>query len=419
MPLADIETILGQAMGLKISTIGEATLERAIKRRLKVLGLDNQETYILRLKTSLHEVKELIEEVVIPETWFFRNKAPFLALTDFVHKKWAINSKKQTLRILSAPCSTGEEPYSIAMTLLHGGWPENRFHIDALDISSRALSHAKEAEYNDYSFREKDFNYCYNYFTKTDDDKYKLKERVRKKVSFFQGNLLNPNFTGSLGLYDIIFCRNLLIYLDPRSQHKAIKTLDQLLDPIGLLFIGHAEAGVFGIDHFVGAPFPKAFAFHKVGAAHLFNDPSPTPQQDTLLWAPPKDPKSQPSTFSRGFAPQQIKGSKNIDLAHARKLVDQGNTNEAAKICEENIHINGPTAPSYFLLGIISDLEKEPERGIKFLRKAVYLDPDHWEALFLLSMLLERTGNEKEAGNIRRRADRARSRLKNDPAASA
>ncbi|MFC1524503.1 CheR family methyltransferase [Thermodesulfobacteriota bacterium] len=418
MAHAAIEAILGQAIGLKISSIGQSTLDRAINQRLRALEMSDLNEYILKLKASPTEVKELIEEVVVPETWFFRNKEPFLALVDFVKNKWSHQTQKKLLRILSAPCSTGEEPYSVSMTLLHAGWPESRFHVDALDISSRSLSKAKTGEYGDHSFREKDFNYCFKYFTNTEDGKYILHERVRKKVSFFQGNLLNPSFIDRLGFYDVIFCRNLLIYLDPKSQARAVKTLGNLLLPNGILFTGHAEASLLSEQNFSSSPYPKAFAFHKQDAppAMLVTKPQIPDKSDPFPIIDKPFKPAQAPDFGNFRQPIPSPSRPEIetapdDMTVARKLADQGQLMESARICEEDIRKNGPTAQSYFLLGIIHDVNGDTQKAMEFLRKAIYLDPNHQEALVLLSLVLERSGNESGAESMRRRAERARARL--------
>jgi chemotaxis protein methyltransferase WspC len=119
----EIEALLQKAMGLKVTSIGKPTLDRSVERRMKALSIDDKDAYVEKLKSSAHELKELIEEVVIPETWFFRDQEPFKAMIQYLVTQWAPIHQNNLFKVLSIPCSTGEEPYSLTMSLLSSGWP--------------------------------------------------------------------------------------------------------------------------------------------------------------------------------------------------------------------------------------------------------------------------------------------------------
>lgn len=403
---ADLEigALLKKAMGLQVESIGQSTLDRAINRRLKTIGLADKEAYVKKLNRSVMELHELVEEVVIPETWFFRDNHPFEALAGYLQKNKA-NNETETIRLLSVPCATGEEPYSLAMTLLDCGYPLNRFRIDAVDISKRALAVAKTATYGRHSFRSDDLSFRDRYFTKTANNKFLLNKEIKDKVHFHLGNLLNPSFMQALGVFDVLFCRNVLIYLDVDSRQQAIATLNHLLREDGLLFIGHAEAGLFSGSRFTPAPYARAFAFTK--------KPLP-PKKDP--WTTDQTSRSKPKkAAAKSVAPDvrtttAEKGSEEIRAA--RRLADQGNLDEAARICEKYIRDHGPSSEAYFLLGVTSDAAGDYKTAIKLLRQALYLEPDHLEALFLLSYLAERSGDKNAANAFMQRAQRVEERLK-------
>ena len=220
---AEIEAILNEAIGLKLTSIGSSTLDRAVNRRMRALEIADNKLYLTCLKSSPAELKQLIEEVVIPETWFFRDEKPFQVVQRFV----AAAGKDKVFRLLSAPCSTGEEPYSLVITLLQAGVPESNFQVVGMDISSRALKKAAAATYSENSFRTIDLGFRSRYFKKTGAG-YVLDDQVRRNVTFKQGNLLNQAFMEYLGKFDIIFCRNLLIYLDRKAQQQSLDTLARL-----------------------------------------------------------------------------------------------------------------------------------------------------------------------------------------------
>ncbi|NEO95554.1 MAG: protein-glutamate O-methyltransferase CheR, partial [Moorea sp. SIO3G5] len=259
---ATIEALLRKKIGLDGSTIGSRQIARAIETRRLACGLPDQQTYLQQLQTSPQELEALIETVVVLETWFFRDRKPFAFVSRYVRSEWLPNPNHPILRVLSIPCSTGEEPYSIAMTLLDAGLTPNQFRVDAIDISKEALQKARRALYSRNSFRGNQLQQRKRYFKQTADG-YELCQLVRNTVKFKHGNILGP-----LGLvqnnYDIIFCRNLLIYLDKSARFRAIELLDRLLMPQGLLFVGSAETGVITINRFVSVRYPFAFAYQKV-----------------------------------------------------------------------------------------------------------------------------------------------------------
>ena len=123
---------------------------------MRELGLDDLAAYERRLSQSELELQELIEEVVVAESWFFRDERPFQWFRDYVRQRWLNDPSRPPLRVLSLPCAGGEEPYSIAMTLLDLGLPARRFRIDAVDVSARRLAIARRGVYSANAFRGPD-----------------------------------------------------------------------------------------------------------------------------------------------------------------------------------------------------------------------------------------------------------------------
>ena len=394
----EIEALLQKAMGLKVTSIGKSTLDRSILTRMRALSIDDKTEYLGNLKTSAIELRELIEEVVIPETWFFRDKDPFKVLNQYLVTEWMPKHRNNILRVLSVPCSTGEEPYSITMSLLNSGWPADRFTVHAVDISRRSLERAQKGIYTEHSFRGSDLAYRTQYFRK-EQRGYALNKKVRQKVHFHNGNILNPLFMEGLGVFDIIFCRNVLIYFDALSRYQAIKTLSQLLNDDGILFVGHAEANLFTNTLFTPAPFSQAFAFYK--------KPKEIVQPATVIDG--QQPTKRKKIGSKHLYPfQRLKKDthEEPDLVLARKLADKGELTEATRICEEFLNQFGPSAQAFFLLGIIYNSAEDIEQAEKLFRKAIYLNPKHEEALVFLSLLAEKHGATDEAKALQQRINR-------------
>ena len=264
----EIEALLQKTMGLKLTSIGKTTLDRAVQRRMQALAIADLAAYVKKLQTSVLELKELIEEVVIPETWFFRDPESFKAMNRYLVSRWAPRHTNNFLKVLSVPCSTGEEPYSLAMSLLSAGWPPEKFCIHAVDISSRSIAKAKEGVYAEHSFRGTDLAYRSLYFEKN-PKYYILNKIVRDRVHFHTGNVLHRAFLEGLGLFDIIFFRNALIYFDTLSRQQAVATIGKILAEEGILFVGHAETSLLNNSPFCPAPYKQAFAFHKKSKPQL------------------------------------------------------------------------------------------------------------------------------------------------------
>ena len=146
-PLARLEELLGRRIGLLASTIGTRGLELAVDARMRDLSLSDRLAYLGRVLSQPAELDALIEELVVPETWFFRDEEPFRYLVRWAQTVWPELGRPAPIRVLSIPCSTGEEPYSVAMALIDAGFPPGRFQVDAFDLSERALQAARRGVY--------------------------------------------------------------------------------------------------------------------------------------------------------------------------------------------------------------------------------------------------------------------------------
>ena len=143
---------LKAAMGLDIATVGSSLIERVVRERMAALAIDDDGLYLARLQASAEELQALIELAVVPETWFFRDREAILATARLARERLAAQPG-HPVRILSVPCSTGEEPYSLAMALLEAGLAPSQFVIEAYDIRTRSLAIAAARVYGRNSSR--------------------------------------------------------------------------------------------------------------------------------------------------------------------------------------------------------------------------------------------------------------------------
>ena len=241
-------------------------------RRMQVLRVTTLREYLEHLTqpgADRGEMVKLLNEVTIGETCFFRNQPQLNALKSIVWPRIiearATNSFKK-LRIWSAGCSTGEEPYTLAILLLEEsatrfkGWT---FDIQATDLNERSVEHARAAIYGDYSVRNISPYFRQKYFTSV-GDKLQVHEAVKSMVSISRLNLLDDARMLFLKSMDLIFCANVLIYFDLDSKRRVIQHFHNNLQPHGYLFLGHSES-LYGVcDQFKLVHLPSATAYVKV-----------------------------------------------------------------------------------------------------------------------------------------------------------
>lgn len=396
-----IELILKQKLGLDANSVGSRIIARAIAQRQAACQVLDQAAYLALVQTSPQELEQLIEAVVIPETWFFRDKGAFAALQEYAQTQ-RLCHPHQVMKLLSLPCSTGEEPYSIAMTLLKAGLAPDQFQIDAVDVSQHALAKAKKAIYRQKSFRGDSFAECDRYFQQTNDH-YEVRPDVRRSVNFIHGNILQPHFLMGKQ-YHVIFCRNLLIYLDLSARLRSIDALDQVLLPLGLLFLGAVETPQLAHRAYQLIHYPAAFAFQK----QPLNTQLLTPDSKLVKRKQPHQTSNSSTLIRRPPipAPLPLQHSAPTSLETAQDLADRGKLLSAAEICESYIRTYPGQAPAYLLLGQIYQGLNRLKQAEQSFQKALYLNPDTYEALIYLALLKEQQGNNIESQRFRKRAAR-------------
>ena len=410
MEITAFEQLLKDAIGLDVSSIGSSAIDRAVTERQQATGLTDRHVYWEQLRSNEEELQDLIDAVVVPETWFFRDRGAFTALTEVALPEWLRTHSQRIFRLLSVPCATGEEPYSLAMALFDVHLPAPRFQIDAFDVSERVLDSARLGVYGRRSFRGTDLAFRDRYFTPAAGG-YSLAPAVRQTVRFHQRNLLTPSLADEADRYDVIFCRNLLIYFDRPTQDRAITVLGRLLAPGGMLFVGPSETGVMLAHDFHSARLPMAFAFRRGPA---LSDRSKAPPAAAAprppvraVTPPPARPARVP--FANGPAtparqPVETKPSASLDAA--QRLADEGRFADAVRACEEYLRQHSASAPGHYLLGLIHDGAGHAAAAEKCYRKAIYLDPEHDGALAHLALLMDTQGRAAEAQLLRKRVQR-------------
>jgi chemotaxis protein methyltransferase WspC len=469
-----IELLLARRIGLDPSSLGPHLILGAARRRMAELGVNDLRDYAALTVDSEVEQQALIEEVVVPESWFFRDDRPFRWLADQVPARWITSPRRPPLHALSMPCAGGQEPYSIAITLRDAGLPAGRFRIDAVDVSARLLEIARRGIYSANALRSPELKGLVHppsergeglgardsirgegrgargepeespvlssspltpnpsplvepfagrwarYFRRHAEG-YEIDPALRSTVRFLQANVLDPALLADSPPYDVVFCRNLLIYLDTPARARVLATIDRLLADDGVLFIGHADRlDVPGMpSRFAALGEPGCFAYRKAARPADPDGPGLEPAPPTLMpmpMLPEPTPMSMLPTASPGRAlPTADAPATDVAarppapslLERAAELANRGRHGEAIAACEQHLRLKGPGASAYYLMGMICQAAGDRRRAEDCFHKAIYLDPGHDEALLALALLAERRGDRGAAAGFRRRARRS------------
>ncbi|MEE9912126.1 MAG: hypothetical protein K4571_10420 [Deltaproteobacteria bacterium] len=424
-----ISRFVAVSLGMDEDAAGKGAVNRAVASAMRQEGFSDVQAYAKLFASSPDARQKLIDAMVVGETWFFRDRGPFTYLAR--HARELQNARSGgVLNILSAPCATGEEPYSIAMTLLAAGLPPSAFRVDGVDISQSALARARKACYGSGAFRGNIGEDVAGFFETTSHGRQVVSPVVRQ-VTFYHDNLVSPGGLAGRGPYAIIFCRNLLIYLIPEARRRVFELLDRLLLPGGLLFTGHTETIFWHQQGYLPLQWDRAFALSKPAISPPKSAKKTTALKSTPpaavrpcgLTAPAANPASPGKTFA-AQSPMPAAGEKqkpvkpraaaaglnnsagHEELQEARQLADRGNVTEALRLCEDYIRIFGPAAEAYGLMGVIRMAGHELDAAEDLFLKALYLDPGHYESLVHISLIYRQKGNEKKTDLFRERARR-------------
>lgn len=222
-------------------------VDKRIFERVAESGAANFKDYfsLLRFGNNSNELQELVNIMTVNETYFFREEYQFKCLVESILPEIVRNKKSNSpIRIWSVPSSSGEEPYSIAMYLLEH-WPDiHRYDVQivASDIDTSILNMAKKGLYSSRSVQNLPRKLLEKYFTKKVNNEFQLHNDIVSAVEFTKCNLIDPVSTMGMEKFDVVFCRNLLIYFDDTSRRTAADVFYNIMNPQGFICLGHSES---------------------------------------------------------------------------------------------------------------------------------------------------------------------------------
>jgi len=428
--LSRLSELLAAQTGLHFPTERWSDLERGIAAAAPAFGMANVEACAHRLLSApltRSQIEILASHLTVGETYFFREKTGFGILEEHVFPELIRTrmSTERRLRIWSAGCCTGEEPYSIAM-LLDRLIPHPRewnVTILATDINPASLRKAAEGDYGEWSFRGTPAWVRERYFKHGKNARFELQPSIRKRVAFSYLNLADdvyPSLTNNTNAMDVIFCRNVLMYFSAARAQKVIDNLHRSLVDGGWLIVSPAETSTSLFSRFTAVGFPGAVLYRKqksgvrnqdVETGHGYWSTAlgllpgalpPTPAAivaDTALVTPLYEaPLSlDHSTVRPAEAPPLEINDSEASSRMARTCANQGKLTEAAERCEQAIAADKLNPAHQYLLATIRQELGQSDAATQSLMRALYLDPDFVLAHFALGNLCLSQSRRREA----------------------
>jgi len=415
----NIKRTIEHKIGADVQLLGIKSVESAVLKGMKSYGYKNPETYGILLESDKTVYDSFVEDVVIPKTWFFRNKDSFLFLKNKYIKEWR-ESNKAILKVLSIPCSTGEEPYSIAATLFEGGLSKEQFHIDAMDISNKAIKFAECGIYLKTHTHMEDVNYSGKFLYKK-DNRILVDDILKSQITFSHVNLLNMENI-SKRKYDLIFCRNVFIYFNDAARKKVIRNLENKLAKDGIIFTGHAELNIFLNAGLKKINFKNIFACREeiidgeelkpykrkkiINKKRIIIDRKTT----TVNTNNTNNTKIKSKLKKDEISDVKKSESDKREISVFEEIEFYANKEDYVKAMELcNSYIDGnsePDAEIFCLRGLVNQLQGHFDAAENDFNKAIYLNPESYETLLHMSNLMERKGLMKKAQLFKNRAKR-------------
>ena len=395
--------LVASRLGLAFPEARQADLERGLLRACRTSEAGAPEQYLAWLATlpdQSPEWRRLAGHLTVGETYFFRDRALFDALEQRVFPALIEERRAdgtQRLRLWSAGCATGEEPYSLAIQLDrslpdHAEWAVT---ILATDISPVALDAARQGCYREWSFRQTPGWIRDRYFHRRTPELFEIDARLQRMVTLAPLNLAEdvyPSVVTNTNAMDLILCRNVLMYFTREAQRAAVARLERALVDGGWLAVSPTEASADLFRAFTAVNFPGVILYRREAtrAPYLLPSPALVPLEESS-WLEPLPIVPAPSRDTNTTPPDTVS-----DLARARTLADRGDLEEAARLCEAALARDRLDPEAHLLFAAVCQERGQTSAAVEALRRAIYLAPDSAPAHFLLGSLLLRQGKRTQ-----------------------
>ena len=408
-----IAQVLSTVIGLDAERVGTGTIVRAIRTATKTIAATDGAASLETLLAHPTFQQHLIEAVVVSESWFLREPRIFDHVVAVVRRRLR---QQPRVRLLSAPCAAGEEAYSLALALLDAGVPAERFEIIAVDISNAAITSGRRGVYRENAFRATGDDVRSRWFMATPTG-WKVDDCIAQQVRFLELNLLDSHAASRLlndagGAFDLICCRNLMIYLTATARKQIDETLGRILAEDGEVIVGAAEAVIMPTSCWQPSG-PLAFGRRTASAASSSAPKRGTPTRpprSTTTRHPALPPTPSPDVRLRSVPPadavppKKPEPSPTSPVTVAEQLANSGDIEGAIASCQRSLEQDGPQPAVLFLAAMLEQSLGHCDEAERLLEKVVYLEPRHEAALLALALAAGRRGDTALERRYRRSA---------------
>lgn len=425
--------MLRDRAGLRTQSLEAESGEALIRRRMQAVGIESAERYRMLVDVDPEELEALVAAVAVPETWYFRYPSSCEWLVRWLRERRRAAEAGGRLRMLSAPCATGQEPITMAVCAAEAGWPLDSIEVHALDASGKAISIALRAVEQPLPLRDPLPEWAHAWFEHREGGvvpQSNLFSRIRFEhadLRTWRAELQTP--------FDVVACRNLLIYLEPDARRQVIANCERRLAEDGVLLLGHADHDRELLDGFEPVGVAQTFAHRRRrpgGVPRRSDNPPGVAIRDRSPVEVETDAASgdhrgrskvsppNPESFVARATRRDVVGAEAtpdvpavapptawIEASRARVLADAGRLEEAERSCRDRLSEQPTDQAAIELLGCIRLAAGDAEEAGEWFRRLVYLVPDHADGLLHLASLAERTGDVEQASRLRERARRA------------
>ena len=424
--IARLRELLAERLGMTFDDKRDPQLAEILHARATQHGLTGR-GYLDRLGTAWNnELTALAEAVTINETYFFRNIEQFNVLAEVVlPERVRARSGERRLRLLSVGCSTGEEAYTLAMVAAERVDPRWDVSIAGLDVNRAALRVAAAGRYSRWSLRETPAAAQHRWF-RTVAEGVEIDERLRERVRFLEYNAANDDaLLFAPDTYDVVFCRNLLMYLTPATAAATVARITRALAPGGYLFLGHTDTlgsrpPALTVQHSHGT------FYYQKGAHHQQPDaPQKTPehrptkpvrrqikprQRDDVVQLVQEERYGEALTVLDGIGTAEA-DRPDVMLVRGAVLAHLGHTGRAAAVCRRLLDRDALNPDAHHLLAGCLEGDGETAAALEHHRMAAHLDAGFAMPRLRLGLIARRRG---ELGTAERELDRAVTLLRHE-----
>jgi len=406
----ELAHLVAAELGMNLESVGSAHAKTALDRA----------TSSAAGATDLR--RAIVDALIVPESWFFREPKGFEVLRD------RASSAAGKFRVLCAPCARGEEAWSAAMAIAHTGRPVEAIEVVGVDVSGAALRYARAGHYERLSLRGGADERITTWTTALPGGAVRVGDALRRCVDFEEVNLTRPlPWPRVQGPFDVIFCRNLMVYLTEEARAQLLQNLRKLLAPAGVLIAASSDSTLFLRHGFGRAAGPNPFVLvphgSPLGRKPSLAPPPPAPRaprrpsRPPVASAPAQSPSPRPEALARALAASVPKlqtppaaprdssaGALEHALDHARALANVGLHEEALTLVRELRASHAPNGASFELEASLLSARDDLVGATEALLRAVELEPDRADLLMQLAAVSERRGRREVAHSYRERA---------------